>query len=61
MSSLDQLPWSHLHRKWEDRYKASKKRDVKDPWHEAGSPNYLEDKVIPDQLVVNKEASLAGD
>ena len=36
------------------------KGEFKLPWREAGPPNHLDDKVDPDQKVVNEEVSLNG-
>jgi len=43
----------------EGRFKAIRKREVKDPWHETGPLNHFGDKVNPDQYVVNREVSLS--
>ena len=42
----------------EGRCKATWKKKFNLPWREAGPPNYHEDKVESDHLVVNKELSL---
>ena len=39
----------------EGRCKATWKREIKLPWREAGPPNHLDDAVVLDQQVVNKE------
>jgi len=39
------------------RCTATRKKEFKLPWREAGQPNYHDDKVVPDQWAVNKELS----
>ena len=39
---------------------ATWKREFKLPWREAGPPNHQDDKVDPDQWVVNTELSLSS-
>ena len=46
------------HESLEGRCKATWQREFKLPWREAGPPNYLNDTIDSDQLVVNKELSL---
>ena len=43
---------------YEGRCKATRKREFKLSWREAGPPNHLDDKVDSGQKVVNKEFSL---
>jgi len=43
----------------EGRCQATWKRGFKLPWRGAGPPNHHDDKVDPDQYVVNKELSLS--
>ena len=38
---------------------ATRKREFKLPWREAGPPSHFDDRVDSDQLVVNKEVSLS--
>ena len=41
--------------------KATRKREFKLPWREAGPPNHHDDQVDSDQQVVKKEAFLSGE
>jgi len=43
-----------------DRYTATRQREFKPPWREVGPLNYFDDKMDPDQWVVNKELSLTA-